>query len=78
LAALRASKEESLAEFARRLGISRHALGDIEHGRRGISVARAADWSIRLGDHHGMLVQLVMQDQLHDAGLCLRVELHAR
>ena len=77
LAALRESEGESLAEFSQRLGISRSHLSDIEHGRRSVSVERAARFAEALGQHQAQLVRLAIQDQLRAAGLKLQIEIHA-
>ncbi len=77
LSALRESEGESLAEFAQRLGISRTHLSDIEHGRRSVSLQRAAQFATALGHNQAQFVRLALQDQVHEAGLKLRVDVHA-
>jgi transcriptional regulator with XRE-family HTH domain len=77
LSAIRESEGESLAEFAQRIGVSRSHLSDIEHGRRSVSLERAARFASALGQHQAQFVRLALQDQVRDAGLKLRVDVHA-
>jgi DNA-binding transcriptional regulator YiaG len=76
LSAIRESEGESLAAFSARLGISRSHLCDVERGRRVVSPERAARFAEALKQHQAQFVRLALQDQVHEAGLCLRVELH--
>jgi len=77
LRSIRLGEELSLAAFAKQLGISRTNLSDIELGRRGVSVERAAAWAKLLGYHEGQFVQLALQAQLDEAGIKLRVDVSA-
>ena len=77
LSALRESDELSLSEFAKLLGISRSHLCDIEQGRRAVSPERAARFAQALKQHEAQFVRLALQDQIRDAGLNLKVEVHA-
>ena len=77
LSALRESEGESLSLFAERLGVTRMHLSDIEHGRRSVSLERAARFAAALGLNEAQFVRLALQDQVRDAGLKLRVEVHA-
>lgn len=77
MAALRESEGESLGQFADKLGISRTHLSDIEHGRRSVSLERAAQFAVALGQNQAQFVRLALQDQVRDAGLKLRVDVHA-
>ncbi len=76
LSALRENEGESLSVFAERLGVSRTHLSDIEHGRRSVSLRRAADFARALGQHEAQFVRLALQDQVREAGLKLRVDVH--
>src|SRR5262245_58170126 len=69
LAAIRRGEAETQAVFAARLGIPKQHLSDIEHGRRGVSVERAAAWAAVLGYHAGQFVELALQAQVRAAGL---------
>ena len=77
MSALRESERESLSRFAERLGVTRMHLSDIEHGRRSVSLERAARFAAALGQNEAQFVRLALQDQVRDAGLKLRVEVHA-
>jgi len=77
LSALRGSDEESLADFAERLSVSRSHLSDIEHGRRAVSPERASRFAKALKQNEAQFVRLALQDQIRSAGLRLRVDVHA-
>lgn len=77
LAAIRQVDELSLAAFAERLGVSRTHLSDIEHGRRSVSLLRASEFAAALGYSQAQFVRLALQDQVRDAGLKLKVDVHA-
>lgn len=77
LSALRESDEMSLSEFAKLLEISRSHLCDIEHGRRAVSPERAARFALALNQQEAQFVRLALQDQIREAGLKLKVEVHA-
>lgn len=78
LRSIREGQSASLAKFARQLGISRSNLSDVELGRRGISVERAASWAKLLGYPEGQFVELALQAQINDAGLHLTVTVIAQ
>lgn len=73
LRAIRQGEEMTLAELSGQLGISRQNLCDIEHARRPVSPARAAEWAGVLGYSEAQFVRLSLQDQVSRAGLDLRV-----
>ena len=77
LSGLREADEQSLAEFARILGVSRSHLCDIEQGRRAVSPERAARLAGALGQNEAQFVRLALQDQVRGAGLKLTVEVKA-
>ncbi len=77
LSGIRESEGESLAQFASRLGISRSHLCDIEQGRRSVSPERAARFAKTLKQHQAQFVHLALQDQVRNAGLRLKVQVHA-
>jgi transcriptional regulator with XRE-family HTH domain len=74
LQAIRLGEAETLEEFARKLGVGRGNLCDVEKGRRGVSVERAAHWAKVLGYHPMQFVQLALQGQVDAAGLKLQVD----
>lgn len=73
LAAIREGEGETLDAFAQKLCITRAKLCDVEKGRRGVSVERAARWAKLLGYSPVHFVQLALQEQVNAAGLRLRV-----
>lgn len=75
LRAIRQGEDLSLAEFAKRLGISRQHLHDVEHGRKAVSVERAAAWAKLLGYSEKQFVRLALQAALDRAGLNYKVAL---
>jgi len=77
LKAFREGDELSQAEFARRLGISRANLCDIEQGRKQVSVGRAAKFAKVLGLPEAAVVQYALQEQLRTAKLKLKVAVRA-
>jgi DNA-binding transcriptional regulator YiaG len=74
LRSIRLSEEVSQAEFARRLGIPRQHLNDIEKGRRSIGLEKAAAFAKILGESEAVFVQLALQSFVDEAGLALKVE----
>lgn len=75
LNAIRLGDELSLEAFAAKLGVSRAYLCDVEKGRRGVSVARAAEWASMLGESEPQFIRYALQAELNEAGLKWRVEL---
>jgi transcriptional regulator with XRE-family HTH domain len=73
LRAIREGEDQSLETFARQLGVTRMNLHDIEKGRRGVSVERAAQWAKLLGYLPEQFVQLALQALVDAAGLKLSV-----
>lgn len=75
--AFRECDDVSQTAYAKRQGISKANLCDIEKGRKLVSVERAAKFAKVLGVSEAVLVQLAIQDQLRDAKLRFTVEVHA-
>ena len=73
LEAIRQGEGESLAEFAKRLDVSRMYLHDIEKGRRGVSLERAAAWATLLGYGRAQFIELALQQLVDAAKLDYRV-----
>lgn len=67
----------SQVQFAQKLGISKGHLCDIEHGRKVVSPARAAQFAKRLGYSVEQYVCLALQDELNKAGLALLVDVRS-
>lgn len=77
LHSIRETDEHTLEDLAKRLGISRSHLCDIEKGRRAVSAERAARWAHALGYPEALFVRLAMQAELDAAGIKLRVDIEA-
>jgi transcriptional regulator with XRE-family HTH domain len=75
IAAIRLGDEISQTAFARKLGISRQNLCDIEKSRTSVSPARAARWAKLLGYSEHQFVALALQAMVDDAGLAMQVQL---
>jgi len=74
---LRVCDEISQTEFARRLGVSRSHLCDVEKGRKLVSPERAAAWAKVLGFPETVFVKLALQQQLDKAGVKMSVQVEA-
>src|SRR3990170_1270147 len=60
-------------DCARKLGISKSHLCDVEKGRKTVSPERAARWARVLGYPESVLVRLALQGELDAAGLKYKV-----
>ena len=72
-------KGEDLSQdtCAKKLGISKSHLCDVEKGRKIVSPERAAKWARVLGYPESVLVRLAIQAELDAAGLKYKVALDA-
>jgi transcriptional regulator with XRE-family HTH domain len=77
ISSFRESEELSQTEYAKKLGLSRANLCDLEKGRKLISPERAAKLAKKMGIPEKVLIQLAIQDSLHEAKLKYTVELKA-
>jgi antitoxin HigA-1 len=75
--ALRVSDTMSQAALARKIGISRQYLCDVEKGRRLVSPEQAARFARAFGHPPNVLVELSLQDAVRESGLKLRVRVEA-
>ncbi|MFN7684733.1 MAG: helix-turn-helix transcriptional regulator [Oligoflexia bacterium] len=75
--ALRMRDEFSQAVFAKKLGVSRQYLCDVEKGRRLVSPEQAARFAKVFGHPAEVLVELALQDAVRDSGLKLKVRVEA-
>jgi transcriptional regulator with XRE-family HTH domain len=75
--ALRVRDEITQAAFAKKIGVSRQYLCDVEKGRRLVSPEQAARFARVFGHPVGVLVQLALQDTIRASGLKLRVAVEA-
>jgi transcriptional regulator with XRE-family HTH domain len=74
---IRRAEDLSQDECAKRLGVSKSHLCDVEKGRKTVSPERAAKWARTLGYPESVLVRLAIQGELDAAGLKYRVEIEA-
>jgi len=75
LSTIRECDEISQAVMAKRLGISKSHLCDIEKGRKSVSLERAARFARELGYGEEQFIRLALQQLVELAGLKFRVEL---
>ena len=75
--AMRRAEEMSQVEFAKKLGISKQHLCDIEKGRKFVSPERAARFAKILGHSEQSFVALALQDIVNQGGLKLKVSVEA-
>jgi DNA-binding transcriptional regulator YiaG len=74
---IRKGQELSQDECAKKLGVSKSHLCDVEKGRKVVSPERAAKWARVLGYPESVLVKLAIQGELDAAGLKYKVEIVA-
>ena len=74
---VRKGEDLSQDECAKKLGVSKSHLCDVEKGRKTVSPERAAKWARVLGCPESVLVRLAIQDELDAAGLKYKVEIEA-
>ena len=75
--ALRVRDGMSQVAFAKRLGVSRQYLCDVEKGRRLVSPEQAARFAKAFGHPPNVLVRLALQDAVTESGLDLKVIVEA-
>lgn len=73
LESIREGEEESLAVFAKKLGISASHLCDIEKGRKVVSPSRAAQFAKSLGYSESQFIRFAIQDDLSRHGLNFKI-----
>jgi transcriptional regulator with XRE-family HTH domain len=74
---LRIGEELTQVEFAKKLGVSRQYLCDVEKGRRRVSPEQAAKFAAAFGHPPNVLVRLALQDAVRASGLKLKVIVEA-
>ncbi len=74
---IRKGEELTQIECAKKLGISKSHLCDVEKGRKVVSPERAAKWAKVLGYPESVLVRLAIQSELDAAGLKYKVDIEA-
>ena len=73
IAAIRLGEEITQTEFARRLGVSKAHLCDVEKDRRIVSPIRANQWAKKLGYDPEQFIELALQGELLKCGLSYQV-----
>ncbi len=74
---LRGRDELSQVALAKKLGLSRQYICDIEKGRRLVSPEQAGRFAKAFGHPPTILVQLALQDSVRASGLKLKVSVEA-
>ena len=74
---MRVGDDVSQAAFARKLGVSRQYLCDVEKGRRSVSPEQAARFAKAFGHPPNVFVRLALQDAVGASGLKLKVSVDA-
>ena len=69
--------ETTEVALAKKIGLSRQYLCDVEKGRRLVSPEQAARFAKAFGHPPRLLVQLALQDSVSASGLDLRVAVEA-
>jgi antitoxin HigA-1 len=64
-------------ECAKKLGVSKSHLCDIEKDRKSLSPERAARWARTLGYPQSVFIRLALQSELDAAGLKYRIAIEA-
>ncbi len=75
LYSIRMGDESTQVAFAKKLGISKAHLCDIEKDRRIVSPARAWSWGLKLGYSPEQFIELALQSALERDGLRFKVKL---
>ncbi|MGZ3796814.1 MAG: helix-turn-helix transcriptional regulator [Pseudobdellovibrionaceae bacterium] len=73
----RLAEELTQEQMAKKLGISKVHLSQIEKGHKFLSPERAQEFAKKLGYSQKLFVSLSLQDQLRRAGLPYKVKLEA-
>ena len=73
---IRKGQGVSQDECAKKLGVSKSHLCDVEKGRKSVSPVRAARWARILGYPESVFLRLAIQSELDAAGLKYEIEIH--
>ncbi|MBA2709430.1 MAG: helix-turn-helix transcriptional regulator [Tatlockia sp.] len=74
---IRQSESESQILFAKRLGVSKQYLCDLEHNRKIVSAKKAKHFAEILGYSAEQFIALAIQDSLEHDGIHMLVEVKA-
>ena len=70
---IRETDELTQDDVAKRVGVSKHHVSDVENGRRKVSIERAARWAKALGSPPAYFVRMVAQEEIDAVGVKLKV-----
>jgi transcriptional regulator with XRE-family HTH domain len=73
---IRKCDEISQVAFAKKIGVSKQYLCDLEHNRRAVSPKQASKFADILGYSPIVFIKAVLQDMLDKDSIDLEVELH--
>lgn len=74
---IRLADDISQSDMAKKLGISKQHLCDLEKERKAVSIERAAFFAEKLEQPIELFVKVALQDQIKQAGLDLEVTIQA-
>lgn len=74
---IRQGKGESQIDFAKKLGVSKQYLCDLEHNRKIVSAKKAKQFATILGYPVEQFIVLAIQDSLEHDGIHMLVEVKA-
>jgi transcriptional regulator with XRE-family HTH domain len=77
VASLRQSDQISQSALAEKLGISPQNLSDIEKGRKGVSLKKAAEFAKAMGYSEVLFVEKALQEELNRDGFNYQVHLES-
>lgn len=69
LKSIRLSEELSQVEFAKKLGVSKQFVCDLEHDRRLLSLKMAKEFALKLGYSEAQFIRICLQDLVNSQGL---------
>jgi transcriptional regulator with XRE-family HTH domain len=72
--AMRSRDDLTQEEMAKKLGVSKQYLSDIENKRRFVSVEKAAEYARKLKESERFYVMLALQDMINNCGLKYKVD----
>jgi transcriptional regulator with XRE-family HTH domain len=72
--ASRTLRDLTQEEMAKKLGVSKQYLSDIENKRRFVSVEKAAEYARKLKESERFYVMLALQDMINNCGLKYKVD----
>lgn len=74
---IRQAEEETQVDFAKRLGVSKQYLCDLEHNRKIVSAKKAKEFAEILGYSSEHFISLALQDSLEHDGIHMYIEVRA-